>query len=87
MNKNTETILVNKPPSSFLAGSKQPPTEKILNAYDLKTSPELVRFYQTVAGLPTTPTWLAAIKNSHYAYWTGLNYSSVVNHFPESEET
>ena len=42
-NKNTGTILVNKPPSSFLAGSKQPPTDKILNAYKLKTRPELVR--------------------------------------------
>ena len=43
-NENTETILVNKPPSSFLANSKQPPTDKLLNAYKTKTRPELVGF-------------------------------------------
>ena len=38
-------------------------------------------------GFPTKPTWLAAIKNNHYASWTGLNYQSVSKFFPESEET
>ena len=86
-NKNTETMLVNKPPSLFLADSNQPPTDKILNAYELKMRPELVRFYHTAAGSPTKSTWLAAIKNSHYPSWTGLSYSSVAKDFPESEET
>ena len=70
-----------------MANSKQPPTDKLLNAYDMKTRPELVRFYHAAAGFPTKPTWLAAIKNKHYASWVGLDASSVVKHFLESEET
>ena len=27
-----------------------------------------------------------AIKNNHYASWTGLTYEGVNKHFPESEE-
>ena len=53
----------------------------------METWLELVRFYHAAAGFPTKPTWLAAIKNGHYASWKGLNYSSVAKHFPESEET
>ena len=73
-NEYTETILLNKLPSSSLVNNKPPPTGKILNAYDMKTRPELAHFYHAAAGFPTKPTWLAAIKNSHYAFWTGLNY-------------
>ena len=52
-NENTDTVLVNKPPSSFLAESQKLPTDKILNAYDIKTRPELVRYYHAAAGFPT----------------------------------
>ena len=55
-NKNTETILLNQPPSSFLATKKQPPTDKFLNAYDTKTRPELVCYYHAAAGFPAKPT-------------------------------
>ena len=86
-NESTGTILLNKPTSSFLVNNELPPTDNFLNAYDKKTRPELVSFYHAAAGFPTKPTWLAAIENSHYASWMGLNYSSVAKHFPESEET
>ena len=68
---NTETVLVNKPPTEFLP-QRPPPTEAIANVYKLKTQPELVRYYHAAAGFPTKPTWLKAIKNNHYALWTGL---------------
>ena len=84
--ENTETILVNKSPASFLANTEQPSTDKLLNAYEMKTRPELVRFYHAAAGFPTKPTWIAAINNKHYVSWVGLDASSVATHFPESEE-
>jgi hypothetical protein len=62
----TETVLVNKPPTEFLL-QQPPPTKAIANVYELKTQPELVRYYHTAAGFPTKPTWLKAIKNNHYA--------------------
>ena len=84
-NMNTETVLVNKPPTEFLP-QRPPPAEAIANVYELKTQPELVRYYHAAAGFPTKPTWLKAIKNNHYASWTGLTYEGVSKHFPESEE-
>jgi hypothetical protein len=47
----------------------------------------MVRYYHAAAGFPTKRTWLAAIKNNHYASWTGLTYERVSKYFPESEET
>ncbi len=85
-NMNTDTVLVNKPPTEFLP-QQPPPTESIANVYELKTQPEIVRYYHAAAGFPTIPTWLKAIKNNHYALWTGLTYEGVSNYFPESEET
>ena len=35
----------------------------IHNVYELKTQPELVRYYHAAAGFPTKPLWLKAIKN------------------------
>ena len=63
--------------------SKQSPTDKLLNAYEMK---ETARACAAVE-FPKKPTWLAAIKNKHYASWVGLNVSSVAKRFPESEET
>ena len=85
-NANTETVLVNKPPTEFLP-QRPPSIEAIANVYELKTQPEIVRYYHAAAGFPTKPTWLKAIKNNHYASWTGLSYEGVNKHFPESEET
>ena len=85
-NVNTQTVLLRRPPSEFLP-RRPPPTEAICNVYELKTQPELVRYYHAAAGFPTKPTWLAAIKNNHYASWTGLTYEGVSKYYPESEET
>ena len=46
---------------------RPPPVEAIANVYELKTQPEIVRYYNAAAGFPTKPTWLKAIKNNHYA--------------------
>jgi hypothetical protein len=78
--------LVNKPPTEFLA-NRPPPAEAICSVYELKTQPELIRYYHAAAGFPTKPTWLRAIKNNHYASWTGLTYDGVSKYYPESTET
>ena len=84
-NFNTQTALVSRPPTEFLP-NRPPPTEAVANVYKLRTQPEIVRYYHAAAGFPTKPTWLAAIKNNHYASWTGLTYEGVSKYFPESEE-
>ncbi len=61
-NANTDTILCDRPPSEFLP-ERPPPTEAVANVYELKTQPELIRYYHVAAGFPTKPTWIAAIKN------------------------
>ena len=55
--------------------------------YELKTQPELVRYYHAAAGFPTKPSWLKAIKNRQYASWPSLTWEAVNKHFPEPEET
>ena len=85
-NVNTDTIIVNKPPTEFLPD--RPPTEEAIhNVYELKTSPELVRYLHAAAGFPTKPQWITAIKNKQYASWPGLSVDAVRRHFPESDET
>ena len=85
-NVNTQTALVSRPPTEFLP-NRPPPTEAVANVYELRTQPEIVRYYHAAAGFPTKRTWLAAIKNNQYASWTGLTYEGVSKYFPESEET
>jgi hypothetical protein len=71
LNSNTDTVLVNKPPTEFLPD--RPPTiEAIHNVYELKMQPELVRYLHACAGFPTKPSWIEAIKNRQYASWRGL---------------
>jgi hypothetical protein len=48
-NNNTDTVIVNCPPSEFLP-ARPPPAEAIYNVYELKTQPELVRYYHAAAG-------------------------------------
>ena len=75
-NLNTDTITVNRPPTEFLPNRL--PTEKaIYNVYELKTTPELVRYHHAAAGFPTKPQWIAAIKNKQYASWPGLSVEAV----------
>jgi hypothetical protein len=65
-NNNTKTVIVNRPLSEFLPACP-PPTKAIHNVYELRTQPELVRYYHAAAGFPTKPTWLKAIKNEQFA--------------------
>jgi len=85
-NANTDTILCDRPPSEFLP-ERPPPTEAVANVYELKTQPELIRYYHVAAGFPTKPTWVTAIKNCQFASWPGLTAKAATKHFPESEET
>ncbi len=85
-NNNTQTVLCNCPPSEFLP-EQLPPPEAINNVYELKTQPELVRYYHAAAGFPTKPTWIQAINNRQFASWPGLTAKAVKKHYPEPEET
>jgi hypothetical protein len=85
-NNNTDTIIVNCPPTKFLP-DQPPPSKAVYNVYKLKTQPELVQYHHALGGFPTKPTWLAAIKNKHFASWPGLTLDTAQKHFPDSEET
>ncbi len=50
-NNNTDTVIVNYPPSEFLP-ARPSPADAIHNVYELKTQPELVRYYHAEAGFP-----------------------------------
>ena len=81
-NNNTDTIIVNWPPTEFLPNRPEP-SEAVHNVYELKTQPELVRYLHATAGFPTKPKILAAIKNKQYPAWPGLKVDTVRKHFPE----
>jgi len=85
-NANTDTILCDRPPTEFLP-ERPPPTEAVANVYELKTQPELIRYYHAAARFPTKPTWVTAIKNRLFTSWPGLTAKAATKHFPESEET
>ena len=63
-----------------------PKPDSIANVYELKTQPELLRYYHVAAGFPTKPTWLAAIRNNHYKSWPGLTDKMVSKYFPDSSQ-
>ena len=73
-------------PRKILRVHPPPLPKRILNVYDVKTKPELTRYYHAAAGFPTTSTWLAAIKNGHYKTWPGLDRTMTAKYFPESKE-
>ena len=85
-NENIGTVFVCDSPSKNLEKSAVPPTNHILSVYELKTQPELIRYYHAAAGFPMQPTWLATIRNGHYATWKGLTAAGVRRHFQESGE-
>ncbi len=53
----------------------------------LKTQPKLVQYYHALAGFPTKPLWLKAIKNKQYTSWLGFTWQAANKHYPESKET
>ena len=73
-------------PQEILRAQPPPIPDRILNICDIKTKPELIRYYHAPAGFSTKPTWLAAIKNGHYKSWPGLERSMTAKYFPESAE-
>ncbi len=77
---------MNRPPTKFLP-EHPPPTDTILNIYELKMQPELVHYYHAAAGFSTKPTWIKAIRNKQFASWPGLTVDAVKRHYPDSEET
>ncbi len=85
-NNNTNTFIVNWPPTEFLP-ERPPPTDTIKNVYELKTQPDIVHYYHSAAGFPTKPTWVKAIRNKQFALWPGLTVDAVKSHYPASEET
>jgi hypothetical protein len=85
-NNNTNTIIVNRPPTEYLP-DQPPPSKAVSNVYELKTQPKLMQYHHASAGFPTKPTWLAAIKNKHFTSWPGLTLDAARMHFPNSEET
>jgi hypothetical protein len=85
-NLNTNTVLSNCPPSEFLL-NRPDPTEAVHSVYELKMQPGLVRYLHALAGFPTKPTWLKAIKNKQFASWLGLTTEAVRRHFPDLDET
>jgi hypothetical protein len=85
-NNNTDTIIVNPPPTEYLP-EQPPPSKAIHNVYELKTQPKLVRYHHASAGFSTKPTWLEAIKNKRFALWLGLTLKAARKYFPDSDET
>ena len=85
--QNTDTIAVRQAPQQILQSMKPPTQDIVSNVYEVKTKPELVRYYHTTAGSPTKSSWLVAIRNGHYESWPGLNVTVAAKHFPESHET
>ncbi len=67
-NSNIDTVIMNWPPTEFLPKCPPPTsTDALHNVYELKTQPELVRYYHAAAGFPTKPTWVKAINNKQFA--------------------
>ena len=83
---NSPTFDSQRSPQELLRTQPPPLQEKILNVYDVRTKPELTRYYHAAAGFPTKPTWLASIKNGHYKTWPGLGRSMAAKYFPEAKE-
>ena len=86
-NQNTDTVALARSPCQILEELPPPTHEIVSNVYEIKTKPELVRYYHAAAGFPTKPSWPAAIRNGHYKTWPGLSAAAVAKHFPESQET
>ena len=85
--ENAPAFDSHRSPQEILRAQPSPLPDKILNVYDLKTKPELIRYYHAAAGFPTKPTWIKAIKNGHYKSWPGLDKTMAARCFLESVET
>ncbi|KAL7476769.1 hypothetical protein ACHAW6_002606, partial [Cyclotella cf. meneghiniana] len=61
--------------------------EVALNAYELPSTKEVVRFLHAALGFPTKATLLTAIRHGNLVTFPGLTTSNITKHFPESDET
>jgi hypothetical protein len=84
-NPTTDPVIVSRPPNAFPL-DRPTPHDTIHNVYELRSQPELIRYHHALAGFPTKPTWIVAIKNKHFASWPGLTIDAARKHFPDSIE-
>ena len=61
--------------------------QQVHNVYDLPSTATAIRYLHAAAGFPIKATWIAAIKNGHYATWPTLTPELVEKYFPESTAT
>ena len=60
------------------------PPQQINSAYQTKSLPELVAFLHVAAFIPSTTTWLNAIKKWFFQSWPGLTTEVVSKYLPKS---
>ncbi len=97
--EGTVTISTSKPP--VLQGCKSY-TEKLwtlsvskdkkrerrsANVYSLPSIPQSIRYPHAAARFPVEATWIKAFKSGNFITWPGLTKTTVIKHFPESDET
>ena len=58
-----------------------------MNAYELPSTKEVVRFLHAALGFPMKATLLTAIRHGNLVTFPGLTPDNINKHFPESEET
>lgn len=61
--------------------------ETAMNAYELPSTKEIVRFLHAALGYPTKATLLTAAQKGNLVTFPGLTPNNINRHFPESEET
>ena len=61
--------------------------ETAMNAYELPSTREVVRFLHAALGYPTKTTLLTAAQKGNLVTFPGLTPNNINRHFPESEET
>jgi hypothetical protein len=57
-----------------------------MNAYDLPSTKEVIRFLHAMLRFPTKATLLTAIRNKNLVTFPGLTTDNVNKFFPESDE-
>ena len=59
----------------------------INSVYELPSTNQVIHYYHAVAGFPTKPTWLKAIKAGIFTSWSMLTATAIAKHISESQET
>ena len=76
LNKNTDTILLNRPN----------PEHAINSAYKSPNSKQLVRYLHACVVCSTKETWLREIWAENYLSWPGLTAKKIYKNYPETEK-